>query len=435
MARNAAAKHFEELGQADRAAIYTTSGIDRLDFTDDVEKLRESLLRLQPRSKMMPPGVDCPDVTYYMADLIQNKNDSRTLDIATQEAYICANLDPDRDKASAEAMARSSASRTLAAGDSDSLLALRVLKDVVQRLSATPGQRSIVLVSPGFLFSSHLRPDEVDVMDRAIHANVTISTLDARGFYAPMPGGDITERGYNNAVAIARDMYRRESELASSDTLGELADGTGGTLFHNNNDLAQGFRRLAAPPEYVYLLGFSPQNLKLDGSFHSLKVGLRSKNGFTWQARRGYYAPRHAVDPAEQSKEEIREAVFSREEMLDIPLNIETQFFKTNDVNVKLSVLAKVDVKHLPFRKADDRNNDTLTVVSGVFDRNGNLIGAIEKRVEMRLKDETIEKRLGSGVTLKSTFDLTPGSYAIRVVIRDEEGALMAARNSVVEIP
>ncbi len=206
-------------------------------------------------------------------------------------------------------------------------------------------------------------------------------------------------------------------------------------IFQNNNDLALGFRRLAAPPEYVYLLGFSPQNLKLDGSFHALKVTLKSSKGLSWQARRGYYAPRHAVDPAEQSKEEIREAVFSREEMLDIPLNIETQFFKSTDANARLSVLAKVDIRHLPFQKANERNNDTLMVVSGVFDRNGNLIGAIEKRVEMRLRDETLGNRLGAGITLKSNFDLTPGSYAIRVVIRDEQGALMAARNSVVEIP
>jgi hypothetical protein len=55
--------------------------------------------------------------------------------------------------------------------------------------------------------------------------------------------------------------------------------------------------------------------------------------------------------------------------------------------------------------------------------------------VELRLKDETLENRLGSGMTLKFNFDITPGGYVIRVVVRDREGQLMAARNSVVEIP
>jgi hypothetical protein len=162
---------------------------------------------------------------------------------------------------------------------------------------------------------------------------------------------------------------------------------------------------------------------------------LKNTSDVSSQARRGYYAPKHEIDAAQLAKEEIREAVFSREEMLDIPLELQTQFFKSTDVNARLAVLAKVDVKHLRFRKADGRNNNGLTVVSGLFDRNGNLITALEKLVELRLKDETLENRLGSGMTLKFNFDITPGGYVIRVVVRDREGQLMAARNSVVEIP
>jgi hypothetical protein len=98
-------------------------------------------------------------------------------------------------------------------------------------------------------------------------------------------------------------------------------------------------------------------------------------------------------------------------------------------------VLAKIDLRKLPFRKADGRNNDALTIVSGVFDRNGNLINAIQKVLEMRLRDETLDQKAVGGIVMKSNFDLTPGSYVIRVVIRDKEGQLMAARNGVVDIP
>ena len=83
--------------------------------------------------------------------------------------------------------------------------------------------------------------------------------------------------------------------------------------------------------------------------------------------------------------------------MLDIPLDVQTQFFKASDVMAKLTVVAKVDIKNLHYRKADGRNNDTLVVVSGVFDRNGNLVSATEKNLDMRLKDETLEKRAHPG--------------------------------------
>ena len=57
-------------------------------------------------------------------------------------------------------------------------------------MSAMPGQRSVVVVSPGFLVLDRDRFDELDLIDRAIRANVTISALDARGLYALVPGGD-----------------------------------------------------------------------------------------------------------------------------------------------------------------------------------------------------------------------------------------------------
>jgi hypothetical protein len=52
------------------------------------------------------------------------------------------------------------------------------------------------------------------------------------------------------------------------------------------------------------------------------------------------------------------------------------------------------------------------------------------------LRDQTLENRLGSGITVKSNFDdVKPGSYVIRLVVRDSEGQLMAAANGAVEIP
>jgi hypothetical protein len=55
--------------------------------------------------------------------------------------------------------------------------------------------------------------------------------------------------------------------------------------------------------------------------------------------------------------------------------------------------------------------------------------------VQFRLKDETLEKRLNSGITIKSTFDVKIGSYVVRLVVRDAEGQLMAAENGSVRIP
>jgi hypothetical protein len=97
-------------------------------------------------------------------------------------------------------------------------------------------------------------------------------------------------------------------------------------------------------------------------------------------------------------------------------------------------VLVHVDVKQIHFRKEEGRNRNDLTIVSGLFDRNGRFITGSEKILEMRLKDDTLANRLGSGITVKSSFDVKPGSYLVRLVVRDAEGQL-AATNGAVEIP
>jgi len=54
--------------------------------------------------------------------------------------------------------------------------------------------------------------------------------------------------------------------------------------------------------------------------------------------------------------------------------------------------------------------------------------------LQLHLKDETLDGRLGSGITLKSSFDVKPGNYLVRLVVRGQDGQL-AAQNSSVEIP
>ena len=58
-----------------------------------------------------------------------------------------------------------------------------------------------------------------------------------------------------------------------------------------------------------------------------------------------------------------------------------------------------------------------------------------EKILEMRLLDKTYERLSNTGLTMKSSFDVKPGKYVVRQVIRDSEGALMAAKNGSVVIP
>jgi len=432
--RDAVKRHIETtLRTTDRAAIYTTSGQTQQDFTDDRDALNAALAQLRPRPVTGQGLSRCPNMTYYIADQYENKRDQQVMAAVVADVMSCMSLTPDQIQ-QAQQIASNAARTELSSGDHETRLAISVITQLVRRMAAMPGQRTMILLSSGFLTLAEHSTLKSEVMDRAIKANVLINAMDARGLYTDTP--DITRPGTNYQTQMMLSRVDRENARANADVMGELAAGTGGTFIENSNDFDGGLRKLAAAPEYYYLLAFSLQNLRMDGSFHSLKVTVaKTVHDASLSARRGYYAPTHLEDAKETARREIEEALFSREEMSDIGLDFGTQFFKPNVDSAKLSVLVKLDVKKLRFRKEEDRNKDEVTLVCGVFDRNGVYVTGIQKLIEMRLLDETLEKRLDNGITVRNTIDLKPGKYSIRIVVRDAEGQMMSARNGAVDIP
>jgi VWFA-related protein len=435
--RSSTKKLIDGMTPSDRIGIFGTSGELNFEFTSDKAVLQKALNEVIPRPKMgkINSVTNCPDVTHYMADQALNKEDTTVLPVVTQETLQCMFQGNNQMITQAQSIAQSALQQALVAGDTDNEFTYRALEDVIRRLSIMPGERVMVLASPGFLLST-LYIDESGVIDRANKASVVINTVDARGLYAPEILGDISQPITDTPYTAGfKTGYRTQEQFEDGFVLGDFAYGTGGTYFHNSNDLENGLSRAGGTPEISYILGFSPQNQKMDGRYHTLKVTITEKRKYVLQARRGYYAPKKVDDPKERAKAEMQEAVFSQDEIQDLPLDLQTQYFKGGDAGIHLSVVSKIDLKGMHFRKADGRNFDDLTVATVIFDENGNFVTGGEKVLEMRLLDKTYDRLSHTGVMMKSSFELKPGKYMVRQVIRDSEGAQMAAKNGTVVIP
>jgi VWFA-related protein len=450
-ARIAASSYVQKyLAPTDRVAVFTVSGQTQTDFTDDRAKLRANLTNLLPRSVTAgdpSTPADCPVMDYYEAVEIQDHHDDNALDVATQDAVACieaqSGTSASQQSAGAQAaliqqgqaLAESTALRMETMGDEETEYALRRLREVIDRMSVLPGQRSIVLISPGFIYPNR-EAEFSEIVDKAIRQNVFIDTLDARGLYVP-DLGDISQstNDPNPVTAGYRSRLHLDGQSSQVEVLMDLASETGGTSFHDNNDLLAGLRELASPPDAYYLLAFVPQNLKYDGHFHSIKVGLAEKNKYTILARKGFYAPKHGETPEQLAARTIQDALFSQEDQHGLPIALQTQFYKTGATDAKLAVLAHVDLAHLRFDKANGRNDNDLTIVAALFDRNGNFVAGTQKVIVMKLRDETLAKLSQTGVTVRTNFDVKPGDYVVRLVVRDSNAAQLAAESGSVEIP
>jgi VWFA-related protein len=454
-AREAAFRYMaKSLRPSERAAVYTTSGQTALDFTGDRDLLGRTLRANRPQNPITQSATDCPPMTVYMADRIANRDDSMALGAAMADVTACTGGDLSSDEA--EFRARSAATRTLALADRNVRSVLGTMEGVVDKLSRMAGQRTLVLVSSGFPMPDDKRQQEDALLERAVRANIVVNSLDARALYALATDEDASAHTSDNQVnslplmgpaftgytptaggssLSIKTQEAFDSALVDRDLMAEVASATGGRFFENSNDLGGGFARLATAPEYIYLLGFAPQDIKMDGKYHALKVTLRNPKGSSIEARRGYYAPNLERDPAEKAKEEIQEAFFSTEEIHDLPATMATRFLKTGPDEATVDILARVDVRQLNFKQEDGRNRNDVTVVCGLFDDNGNYVTGVQKVLEMRLKDETLAAGLPSGITVRSSLSARSGRYVARLVVRDSEGQELTALSGAVEIP
>jgi VWFA-related protein len=189
---------------------------------------------------------------------------------------------------------------------------LSQFRSVVEQLAHGNGAQTIVLISDGFQlvpgkeaydlttayfpeFKSSLpipasdRMQELDpILHLAANNNIPIYTIDSRGLYTS------SFFSASNPSSLPR-MSQQVSAITTStgnesgDTLAEIAAATGGTTFHNSNDLLTGLKRAFADGRQYYMLAYVPANANQDGTFRTISVTVRDPK-MVVKAKRGYWA-------------------------------------------------------------------------------------------------------------------------------------------------
>lgn len=435
-------KLFASLVPTDRVAIYSTQGDVQQGYTGDAATLRKTLASIVPHPSKYEGQDECPNISYHQAELIEYQHDEEAIGAANADSII------NECPFNLEGTVR----RILQQGDEWTRSTYDSLSDVVRKLASMPGQRVLVYVSPGFLIGIPLQNESGDWIEQAVRAGVVVNTVDARGLYTPQglpeidaapqkapfkhrdASGKLVDDSHIDYQGI-EGMYRRQTQFDSGSVLQGMAAGTGGTYFHNRNDLDVGMSRALAVPTVTYVLGFRPQNTEANGKLHNLKLRVANGSNYSIQARNGYYATKKSADPEEQAKQEVTETLFSREELTGIPVQMKTEFFKSDDTSVQLSVLTRLDARGVKFRKIDGRSCDYVVLATGVFDANGQLVDGKIKEITLKLQDATLQKMVQTGITVKTVFKVKPGPYVVRSVVRGAEGGQLTSQNLATEIP
>jgi len=456
-----AAMRFMKEGRSptDRIAVFTASGGKVVDFTADAAPVLAAIdaIRAHPRA-WAAGGASCPRISAYEAYRIVN-NDAMTLQAKVQEACNCGSLqitcdvsdlapgeleNPISNRLSNAGSpygggnlteivntTKAQASQTWDFTRMVSQDVLGKIDSCVSELAQQPGHRMLLISSGGFL-SGDLDTDEDAIISHALHAEVVVNSLDAKGLYSEGPLRSLSETVEVNELPVQTMMEEMRSlgdRLDSVDAaMARFAESTGGLLFRNNNDLDLGFHRLGVVPEYTYLLGVAPED---DGKYHRLKVQLVSKKASFMQARPGYFAP----DKNETAK---RDALYDEVAASDVPSEVPVEIkLRPSTVPQQHGIIVTFvwGIKDLPFTKQNDRRLERLSVVATLSHLDGGFVTGREATMALSLRPATYERFSKTGLAGDWTL-LVPaaGRYRLRTVIQESVQHKLTAKTDEIDI-
>ena len=296
-------------------------------------------------------------------------------------------------------------------------VSLGVIERALRPLMASKERKTLLLVSNGFVYDLEEEGFK-RITEAARRANAVLYFLDTRGLEV----GSLYSAQFGaapEAADVGAVLADTTQDAAGAEA---LALDTGGFVVRNTNDLTTGVARIAQEARAYYLLGYSP-TVPRDGRFRKLAVKVQGK-GQSVRARRGYYAPTDGGKPAPRAAAEAKDSTF--QQALDgavfldgIPLRMTAYVLGDQQAGkARVLVAADVDVARMAFLDRDGQALGALDVLLVVAQRETGEFSRYDQRIDLARKPGAAA--FGpSWYAVARDFDLVPGGYQAKIVVRE----------------
>lgn len=317
----------------------------------------------------------------------------------------------------------------------------RSMEDMANVLAGIEGQKHVVYFSEGF--------DEKVLIGEARDQQGTDAIASGR-IWETSGSEAYGDTGLQNDYEGMIEQFRRagcivqaidiaglrstERANPTQSALFAFADGTGGELYNNVNNLGEAVGKMLQRTSVTYLLAFQPSKLKNDGKYHKLKVKLKNApRGARLSHRAGFYAPK-PTDQISETEDRLSKAEAILGEDIGGPFAVDvlTAPFPVAGEESYVPVLLEVEGPRL----LAERSGPTLALeiyayaigdsgsVQDFFAEN---IGLDLGQVEATMKQ--------TGFKYWGHFDLPPGSYTARVMVRESSSRRFTTARQAFAVP
>jgi VWFA-related protein len=339
-----------------------------------------------------------------------------------------------------EGLARSRSSQKLAEASFFRRVTFASLRALIDRLATLPGQRMIVSLSDGFtLYSQGGGMDTSDlqtVTSKAAVSGVVIYTLDMKGL-SPPPGFDLTLR-----VPIGSNMvnsYMSRAEDDQENVMNALARDTGGEPYRNTNDLVGSMKKAIDDNSTYYALGYYPSGDEESNRFRRLTVRVKGHPEYSVRAQQGYLPS--ALNKARKDsavktpQQRLAEAAVSPLALADIGVFASADYIETEVDTAQVSLQVFIDGSRVQYQPEGERHKFALEMLSLIFNSSGESVRTDSTSIQSQLIPETMDRAKRQGFRYSRRIELKPGTYQIRIGVRDTETDRIGTAAAWVTVP
>ena len=326
---------------------------------------------------------------------------------------------------------------------------------LVKAQSRLAGRKTLIYFSEGLVVPKNLEEVFKTTIGEANRANVTIYAIDARGLNSARDSeasrsqllkaardsaSQMAKRGAG-AVTVDEVMIAENAEESLranvQDTLGELAQSTGGFLTANTNDFKPNMQRIATDIGSYYEAAYVPVNQEFDGKFR--KIGVKvTRSGVTVQSRSGYFA----LPPGEGS------ALLPYEMPLLTALSVEppphafeyqatAMQFGTSAEGREHLLMFEVPLEKMTFEEDTKKKTYRLrfSLLALVRDAEGHVVERFSDDYPFEGPLDNLENLRRGNLIFKRQFRLKPGQYTVDYVAQDRDSGRTSVEKASLLVP
>jgi len=293
------------------------------------------------------------------------------------------------------------------------------LREIADHVRSLPGRKNLIWLSGTFPFSvssENLRvgtqgehilfATEIELVARALSdANVSIYPVDARGLIPTNVDGP---GGNPFSPTIAPDFG----------TMLTLAERTGGRAYFNTNDIMGSVRQAIDDSRLSYEIGFVPQDVKWNGSFHKIHVTVNRKSAQV-RARTGYFAYSDSGEAPQTHVQLMARTAMSPVEATGVEMTVHAKPGRAvlgNSLKMQLAF----DMGQLEFH--EDKDGFWNAIVDTAFvelDASGKILASTLRPFPLHIDTANYRRLLEQGLTYNYEMLMVPGAVQVRVILRD----------------